>query len=188
MTPEQTCGVIGDPWAVTTFATPEEAARGDLPEEYVRVVGVVVRGDEAVVAQITNADSYPDAYEIDTAMCHRTDEGWVVGSSSNGNMPFILTSDDRCTVVWWGEAQEGATAVRIRLGDQDQTVGIANGFFFVVFDDVPWREFRSPEPSPDQGAWGYVRVGSPRPERPDWVDQWFHERPRVEEWLSSGDE
>jgi hypothetical protein len=172
-----------------TFASPEEAARGDLPEEYVRVVGVVARGDEAVVAQITNADGYPDAYEIDTAMCHRTSEGWVAGSSGNGNMPFIQTSDDRCTVVWWSEAEDGVSGVRIRLGEQEQTVAVEDGFFFAVFDDVPWREFRPAEPpSLDQGAWGYARVGSPRPERPDWLDQWFHEMPKVEEWLSPGDE
>ena len=31
-------------------ATPEEAARAGIPASYVRVVGVVVRGDDAIVA------------------------------------------------------------------------------------------------------------------------------------------
>jgi hypothetical protein len=36
---------------VTSFSTPEEAARGNLREEYVRFVGVAIRGDQAVGAQ-----------------------------------------------------------------------------------------------------------------------------------------
>jgi hypothetical protein len=42
---------------VASFSTPEGAARGNLRAEYVRVVGVAIRGDQAVVAQIMNADS-----------------------------------------------------------------------------------------------------------------------------------
>ena len=40
-----------------------EAARGDIPAKYVRVVGVVVRGDQAVVAQLINESP---TFEIDT--------------------------------------------------------------------------------------------------------------------------
>jgi hypothetical protein len=124
------------------LATPEEAARGGLRKEFVRVVGVVVRGDDAVVAQIMNADGFPDSYEIETVRCHRTRDGWEEGHSGNHNITHIRTAEDRCTVIWWAEAPEGATSARIRLGSQEQTVGIVDGFFFVVFDDVPWREFR----------------------------------------------
>ena len=67
------------------FVTPEEAARDDVPAEYVRVVGVVVRGDEALVMLITNADGYPTAYEIDTARCFRDADGWQGSVSGNGN-------------------------------------------------------------------------------------------------------
>jgi hypothetical protein len=126
---------------VTGFATPEDAARGDLRKEYVHVVGVAIRGERAVVAQIMNADRYPSAYETETATCSQTADGWELDSSSNGDMTFIPTSAERCTVVWWGEAPDGVAGARIRLGDQEQTIGIDDGFFFVVFDEVPWRYF-----------------------------------------------
>jgi hypothetical protein len=70
------------------FATPEEAARGDVAAENVHVVGVVIRGDAAVVMQITNANRYPNAYEVDTAQCYREAEGWVCLQSGNGNAGY----------------------------------------------------------------------------------------------------
>jgi hypothetical protein len=140
---------------VTSFSTPEEAARGNLREEYVRVVGVAIRGDQAVVAQIMNADSYPSAYEIETAMCYRTSEGWELASSGNYNIPFIPTGDDRCTAVWWDEAPEGVSGARIRLGNEEQEVRVRDGFFFVTFDDVALRnaEIRANWPRPTVEEW-----------------------------------
>jgi hypothetical protein len=172
---------------VTSFSTPEEAARGRLREEYVRVVGVAIRGDQAVVAQVMNADGYPAAYEGETAMCYRTGDGWEEASSDNGDTTFIPTGEDRCTVVWWSEAPEGATAARLRLGDQEQTVPVKDGFFFVAFDDVPWHDFEAPRelaaaPARSLGLRSQPDAGGQR--RLDW----FHERPSVEEWIGAGDE
>jgi hypothetical protein len=172
---------------VTTFSTPEEAARGRLREKYVRVVGVAIRGDQAVVAQVMNADGYPAAYEVETAMCYRTGDGWEEGSSGNSDTTFIPTGEDRCTVVWWSEAPEGATAARLSLGEQEQTVPVKDGFFFVAFDDVPWHDFdiRANWPSLPPGASGFVRsLGAGDRHRLDW----FHELPEVEEWIRAGDE
>lgn len=50
--------------------TPQEAARGDTPAEFVKVIAVVVRGDEAVVAQLMNE------VEMDTSHCVREGNGW----------------------------------------------------------------------------------------------------------------
>lgn len=141
---------------MTSFSTPEEAARGNLREEYVRVVGVAVRGDQAVVAQVMNADGYPSAYEVETCMCSRTKAGWEGGSSSNGNMTFIPTGDNRCTVVWWDEAPVGVSVVRIRLGDEEQEVCVRDGFFFVTFDGVAFRILG-------------MRVDWPRPAVQEWI-------------------
>jgi hypothetical protein len=178
---------LRNPSLVTAgFATPEEAARGEIREEYVRVVGVVVRGDDAVVAQIMNADGFPDAYEIETVRCHRTREGWQERQSANGNLTHIPTAEDRCTVVWWAEAPEGATSARIRLGSQEQTASVLDGFFFVVFDEVPWREFGGLDwPSMAAGASGFARSGDSRERADADLPQWFHESPKVEEWISS---
>jgi hypothetical protein len=132
---------------MTGFASPEEAARDGLREEYVRVVGVAVRGDEAVVAQVMNADGYPEAYEIETAKCSRGDDGWLCGSDGNSNLAWIAAGEDSGTVVWWDEAPTGVEAAHIRLGGQDQTVPVEDGFFFAVFDDVPKEVFRPYGPS-----------------------------------------
>jgi len=172
---------------VTSFSTPEEAARGNLREKYVRVVGVAIRGDEAVVAQVMNADGYPTAYETETAKCYRTSDGWEEGHSGNSDTTFIRTGDDRCTVVWWGDAPERAAGARIRLGDQEQEVCVEDGFFFVVFDDVAWHDFdpRANWPSLPSGASGLVLERRKSEERK--LD-WFHEQPTVEEWIHAGED
>jgi hypothetical protein len=141
-----------------TFETPEEAARAGTPAEYVRVVGVVVRGDVAVVAQVMNADGYPVAYEIETATCYRERGGWVCGSSGNGDVASIPTGGDCATVVYWCEAPSGAVAGRFRLADQERVVPVEDGFAFAVFDEI--------------------RAGS---------DGWSFDWPALAEWLWSDD-
>lgn len=86
---------------VKGFKTPEEAVRAELPGVEVRIVGVAVRGDEAVVAQIVNADGYPHAYETETATCYRGPDGWREAGSGNGNGAQIVTSDDLPEVREW---------------------------------------------------------------------------------------
>jgi hypothetical protein len=75
--------------------------------------------------------------------CFREGDGWVGGNSGNNNLVCMPTSAGRGTVVWWSEAPAGATAGRVRLGDQEQTVGVGDGFVFVVFDNVPEEKFGS---------------------------------------------
>jgi hypothetical protein len=152
MTPEREGSGSGMSCAVRTFETPEEAARRELPAEYVRVVGVAVRNEAAVVAQVTNADGYPDAYEVETVECFREGDGWVGGNSGNNNLVWMPTSEGRGTVVWWGEAPGGATAGRVRLGNQEQTVDVVDGFVFVVFDNVPEDDFRPYAPAHEKLA------------------------------------
>ena len=56
------------------FATPEEVARGDIPPQYVIVLGTLVVGDDATVWMLTN-DRPP--YEPYTVGCHREHGRWV---------------------------------------------------------------------------------------------------------------
>jgi hypothetical protein len=177
---------------VRTFETPERAARGELREEYVRVVGVVIRGEEAVVAQVMNADGYPDGYEVETVECFQEGDGWVAGNSGNNNLTLMRTSDERGTVVWWGEAAEGATAARVRVGEEEQIFNVRDGFLFVVFDDVPYQEARIEDffpPLPD-GHGGYVwRVKrTPEERRALLAAMRGFEGPEVVEWMyATGD-
>jgi hypothetical protein len=115
--------------------TPEEAARGDVPTRFVRVVGVVIRGDIAIVAQLMN-DRPP--YEVETAYCSREGPGWLEGSSGNSTVGFVPTSKTRGTVVVWGEAPgPTTTAGRFEYGEQQQVVAVTRGCALAVFDDVP---------------------------------------------------
>lgn len=118
------------------FPSPEAAAGAGTPPEYVRVVGVVVRGDTAIVAQVMNADGYPDSYEVETATCYREDGGWICGSSGNGDLGVIATGNGRATIVFWQEAPAGAKAGRFVLGAAEQVVEAKGGFALAVFDDV----------------------------------------------------
>jgi hypothetical protein len=117
---------------LTIFATPEEAARGDVPVQFVRVVGVVVRGDSAVVAQLTN----DGPYEVETAYCKRKGNGWACHVGGNSTSGYIPTDERSGTVVVWDEAPAGATAARFEYEGREQVVAVENGCGLAVFDDV----------------------------------------------------
>jgi hypothetical protein len=114
-------------------STPEEAARGDIPARFVHVVGVVVRGDTAVVAQLMN-DIPP--YEVETAHCHREHDGWIAGSSGNSSSGFLPTDEGVGTVVVWYEAPVGVVAARFEYQGCEQVVPVEKGCALAVLDDV----------------------------------------------------
>lgn len=116
------------------YATPEEAAAVGVPPAYVRVVGTVVRGDEAMVAQLLGTSA---AYEIDTATCFRDDGGWVCGGGGNGSAAFLQTAAAVGTYVLWDEAKPGMVAAKFVLGEREQVVRVENGIVLAAFDDVP---------------------------------------------------
>jgi hypothetical protein len=72
--------VCDDDWGEGS-ATPEEAARGDVPERYFTVLGVQVDGDEAVVWSLTN-DRPPFEASVDN--CVRHNGQWYVTDGSGG--------------------------------------------------------------------------------------------------------
>ena len=68
---------------MTGYATPEEAARGDIPERFSRVVGVEIApwGDHAVVLLRTNEGPATELYQV---FCERASGGWSSTLGSNG--------------------------------------------------------------------------------------------------------
>lgn len=115
--------------------TPEEAARGDIPARYVEVVAVVVRGDRAIVVQLTN-DRPP--HETDTVHCTRNPDGsWeagVCGGNSWGG--FLSAGDGVGTLLAWRQAPAGAVAARFACQGRELTVPVERGRAVAVFDDV----------------------------------------------------
>ena len=83
---------------VDRWATPEEAARGDMPERFVTVLGVREDGDSAVVWMLTN-DAPP--YEPYTVECDREDGFWVAGSGVNDISGAPPEVRERATHLGW---------------------------------------------------------------------------------------
>jgi hypothetical protein len=166
--------------AVRGSATPEEAARGDVPARYVRVVGVVVRGDQAIVAQLMN-DRAP--FEVETAQCSLERDGtWDEDSSGNSLGGFLPTGDGIGTFVAWDEAPPWAVAARFVCREREQVVAVDNGCAFAVFDDVRFAdEVERLFDGPQLSAWideaGKERTVE-RHEAPAWMRE--HMRSRLE--------
>jgi hypothetical protein len=68
------------------YDSPEEAARGDIPEQYATVVGVRIDGDSAHVWLVTNDRPTFEGYEVE---CARTGGRWFGEFGSGG---FGLTT------------------------------------------------------------------------------------------------
>jgi hypothetical protein len=81
------------------FATPEEAARGDIPEQYATVLGVRVQQHRAIVWMLTNDRPTFEAY---TVVCHREGDGWVsdMGSNSFGYDPPQEVEEAAARLGW----------------------------------------------------------------------------------------
>jgi hypothetical protein len=63
------------------FVTPEDAARADIPPQFVRVVGVQMDGHRARVSLLTNEAPRFDPYQVD---CERRDGRWFATWGSGG--------------------------------------------------------------------------------------------------------
>jgi hypothetical protein len=68
-------------------ATPEAAARGDIPERFATIVGVLTTGDSARVWMLTN-DRPP--FEPYSMYCERVGQRWyATGSGGNSFDPDV---------------------------------------------------------------------------------------------------
>ena len=86
--------------------TPEEAVRGDIPEQYVTVLGIHIEGEEATVWTLTN-DRPP--YELYEEHCVRTDDGWYSLGGGNGfgvNTPAEIWAKAAALGAWSLSADE----------------------------------------------------------------------------------
>jgi hypothetical protein len=163
------------------FPTPEAAARAVVSDPSPRLVGTVTRGDVAVVGHWVRAHGG----DTETTTCYRDDEGWEAGDTGNGDGTCIFTAADRVTAVCWGPAPEGAVGVRFRADGREQVVPVEDGFFFVAFDDLPYREpVWTSLPSPEAGSgWGWTGyVGRPLT-REELVARSGYEFPELVEWI-----
>jgi hypothetical protein len=110
-------------------ATPEEAARGEIPERYARVLGVAYSpsGADAVVLLGTNEPPVLYPYQV---LCGRGELGWYEGMSGNGPGWSTTQEEDGPNVgvvTLWDEAPPGVRAAVVSFGGREHDVPVLNG-------------------------------------------------------------
>lgn len=190
MSPDSTGGTFAIAFGMPKFATPEEAARAFISDPAPRFVGTAVRGDVAVVGHWVKAYGG----DAETTTCYRDDEGWEAGSTGNSSGACIFTGDDRVTWVYWDRGPEGAVAGRFQADDREQVVPVEDGFFFLIFDDLPYTEptweLRQDRSASGGGDWtGYERTNAtPEELRAQRTALRGFEYPELIEWVFADNE
>jgi hypothetical protein len=120
--------------------TPEEAARGEIPERYARALGVAYSpdGNHAVVLLGTNEPPSLYPYQV---LCGRGEGGWYEGISGNG--PGWSTTKDAeddpnlGVVTLWDEAPPEAAAAVISFDALEHEAPVRESYFLFAAWDVP---------------------------------------------------
>jgi hypothetical protein len=134
------------------YETPEDAARGDIPERYSRPLSVEISPDgrEALVVLATNEEPYVEPYEV---VCHREGDRWVGGIGSGGigfGWSSTSVTDDGTSLGVLRLAAEvppGTEAVIVSWRGEEHRVRVSGGYFFFTRWNVPddFDETATPE-------------------------------------------
>jgi len=123
------------------YDSPEEAARGDIPERYARALSVSVSpdGGEAIVVLGTNEEPYLYPYEVN---CSRMGDRWFEGSGSNGLgvgwSPRQRRGGEMLGVVRLsGEVHTQVREVIVAWNGGEHRCEVSSGYFFFTEWDVP---------------------------------------------------
>ena len=119
--------------------TPEEAARGEIPERYARVLGVAYSPDrdDAVVLLGTNEEPNLYPYQV---LCGRGEEGWYQGTSGNGPGWSSTSSPGEPNIgvaTDWDEAPPRARAAIVSFDGREHEVPVTNGYYLFAAWEVP---------------------------------------------------
>jgi hypothetical protein len=93
------------------YTTPEEAARGDIPREYAKVVDEQISpwGEHAALLLETNE---PPAVEYYLVVCEKQGEYWMQMFGGNGGMSGWLS--DVFVEADWNEGPDGQVTLSTR--------------------------------------------------------------------------
>jgi hypothetical protein len=117
--------------------SPERVAMTGFPEAYCRVAASRVFENDAYVLLSTNTREQPYLYG---AVCRRDESGsWSEVSSHNGSCGCVPTDHDPDVGIYhfWGNAPEGADAVRVEFQGVTFEEPVAEGVFLFVRFRVP---------------------------------------------------
>ena len=132
--------------------TPQSAAMTGFPEAHCRVVTSRVLGDDAYVLLNTGSSTRPHLYGVN---CARKNGQWFERGSADGPGWEQTGHDpDVGTLSLWGDAPDGADAVRVAFGGDLIDEPIRDSAYLVV-----WWRVRQPSDWPRvigfriAGAW-----------------------------------
>jgi hypothetical protein len=144
--------------AMTTegYDSPESAAMEGFPPAHCRVVASRVSGDYAYVLLNTGSRSQPYLYGANCICEHGR---WFEQGSSNS--PGWQGADDPPylgNLSFWGDAPQGAHAVRVIFEDQTVEESVVDGAYLLVWWQVP-----RPSEWPRVSAFRIDGVWTPQP-------------------------
>jgi len=115
--------------------SPESAAMTGFPPAHCRVIASRVLGEHAYVLLNTGSPGRPYLYGVN---CARKAGRWFEGGSGNGPGWAQIGDDPELgTLSVWGEAPEGAEAVRFAFNDRPVDEAVVEGACLVVWWNVP---------------------------------------------------
>jgi len=115
--------------------TPEDIARGDIPEPYVRVPATEYSPDglHAAVFLLTNE---PPAVEEYIEFCYRTEDGWIGESGVSGLGRGGHSVGDFGVTYLWEQAPPGALSARVRTRHGVKRVPVRDGYVIYALWDT----------------------------------------------------
>jgi hypothetical protein len=122
------------------YATPDEAACGDIPPRFCKVLATTRSDDLAYVLIATNEPPYEEIYGV---RCQQREGLWYDhGGSSGTGSTWSRTSDDSDLghLAWSSDAPPGADRVRVRIRNEDHEIEVQNGYCILLVRDVPDTE------------------------------------------------
>jgi hypothetical protein len=129
------------------YATPEAAARSEIPERYSRVLGSAISPDDRRAFVLLGTNEPPQLYPY-LVHCWHDDGGWEEGSSSNGNMTCangkVDSGDSLFDRAVWDEAPSNADFVTVRVGTDEKELPVVDGYYLFV----KWDTADEPRTSP----------------------------------------
>ena len=119
--------------------SPDSAAMTGFPAAHCQVLGSRVSGDQAYVLLQTGSKTQPYLYGVN---CTRRHGRWFeTGSSNAPGWEQTGHDPDVGTLSFWGEATNGADAVRVTFASNLIEEPIRKGAYLVVW----WRVPQPPE-------------------------------------------
>jgi hypothetical protein len=129
-------------------ATPEEAARGDIPERYARALVTEVSPDGRWAVVLLGTNEEPALYPY-VETCSAEGGRWFERSGSSfGGSGWSSLDPDASNGLYYlcGEAPTGAVEAVVSYRDEERRVPVVSGYFIFVAWDIP-EEFPEEPPS-----------------------------------------